>query len=532
MHSHPRSFNDRVFVAWRSPGRFTKNPDIVKLPSGRLLLVYSDTDGHWAQVSEILTLLKSDDGGRTWEKHREIAVARQPQDERLVTPRLSRLNDGRLVVICDHDDYTHFHEDQESGNWAWWSEDDGDTWSEYQITGIMGFEPDRMLDLPDGTLGVASHIMRGESQEFADILSISEDGGKTWKERSTIAHDGYHRFCEGAIVLLEGGELACVLRENHSAGIPSFVAFSSDCGKTWTDPQMTPFALHRPYAKQLPDGRVLVTGRNVNGGVGTYAWCGDLEEEAGTWSVGGPRGMKTIDLINGALVIDHDSSDGARFSLLPPESARSSFLFETRVKIEDSPGEPAAIMSVGTHNQHGGRSVIYISSDRVGPSFDRPDRNQPIDFTRYRTVTMKHHRGLFEVLVDGDRIISGCVFKDQSIPSETHGANPLRRTTFGQIGDRGNSYWKSVKYRVENPTLVDTSWSWEASGGEHPDQYQRDRLIQVHANDPNQDPNPDHGYSSWLFLDDGSIAFVDYTNYGDEPGLSHIVGLNFRPEEV
>ncbi len=532
MHVHPRSFIDRIFTVWRSPKRFTKNPDIVSLPSGRLLLIYSDTDGHWAQESEILTLLKSDDGGLSWQKHCEVAAARQPDDERLVTPRLSRLRDGRLVVICDHDDYGHFHEDQWSGNWAWWSSDDGDSWSAHQVTGIMGFEPDRIIDLPDGSLGVASHVMRRTSQEFAEILSVSTDGGQSWTERATIAHDGYHRLCEGALVLLdEGRQLACVMRENHSAGIPCFVAFSNDCGHTWSEPQTLPFALHRPYAKQLSDGRVLVTGRHVSGGVGTYGWCGDLHESAGSWSVGGPRGSHDVTVTEGSLVIDHARSDGCRYSMLPPESARSSFTFEAVVRVEGPVDEPVAIMSMGTHGQHGGPSVVYLSSGRAGTSFGRPDRSRPVDLSRFRTVTMRHHAGLFELLVDGRLVCCGCVFRDQSIPSEFHGADPLRRTTFGQIGGVGKSYWKSVRYRVQNPTLPDVVWEWDASRRTFPDQYQRDRLIQMHANDPSH-AAPDHGYSSWVLLDDGRIMWVDYTNLGDEAGTSHIVGLHFRPEEL
>ena len=150
----------------------------------------------------------------------------------------------------------------------------------------------------------------------------------------------------------------------------------------------------------------------------------------------------------------------------------------------------------------------------------------------WRKVTMRHRHGLFEVLVDGERLVSGCVFKDQGIPSEFHGADPLRRTTFGQIGELGKSFWRMITYHVENPTLDDVDWSWDAASGEYPDQYQRDRLIQMHANDPHQKHSPDHGYSSWLFLEDGRICFTDYTNRGDEPGLSHIVGLHFRPEEL
>ena len=49
--------------------------------------------------------MASDDGGQTWFKHREIDEADLiAGDERLVTPRLSYLNDGRLELdnnICE-----------------------------------------------------------------------------------------------------------------------------------------------------------------------------------------------------------------------------------------------------------------------------------------------------------------------------------------------------------------------------------------------------------------------------------------------
>ena len=61
MYMHPRSIVDKVFTIWPGRGRFTKNPDIVRLPEGRLLLVYSDTDQHWSQEAQILTILASDD---------------------------------------------------------------------------------------------------------------------------------------------------------------------------------------------------------------------------------------------------------------------------------------------------------------------------------------------------------------------------------------------------------------------------------------------------------------------------------------
>lgn len=532
MLIHTRSVNHKTFDVWRNPDRFTKNPDLVQLPSGQLMFVYADTDAHWARENVVLTLIASDDQGRTWYKLNEVARADLPQDERLVTPRLSCLSDGRLVVICDHDDYGHFHEEQPSGNWAWWSDDSGRTWSKPRVTGIEGFEPDRILELPDGTLGVATHLMLSQSQSFADILSVSEDRGRSWKRRSVIAHDGYHFFCEGAIVLLGGNRLACVLRENHSAGIPSFVAFSDDCGYTWSEPKMCPFALHRPYAKQLGDGRVFVTGRHVNGGLGTYGWCGDLEAEAGQWVVGGPRRKYAAELTDSALVITNQPAHECRYSLLPPESSSSEVLFEAVLMVEGASGEPAAFMSVSTHQWGEGPLVLYMGSDWIGFSVDRPDKKKYLDMTRERLVSIRHCNGLVQVVVDGDVVMSGCCRKGGAVPMDFWGGRPERRTQFGQIGDQGKSAWSRVRYQVKNPTLSDAAWEWNASGGKWPDQYQRKRLIQIHGNHPDRKGAPDGGYSSWVVLEDGRILFVDYTNVGDEHKRSHIVGVSIDPEDI
>lgn len=534
MLTHPRTVQHNVFEVWRSPGRFTKNPDVIRLDSGRLMLVYCDNDAHWSLETQIITILASDDDGRTWFKHREVDRADLREgDERLVTPRLSLLNDGRLVVIIDHDDFGHFHEDQPPGNWLYWSEDGGDTWSGHQETAIPGFEPDRILDLPDGRLGVVSHVMRGDSQEFAVVLSCSDDGGATWYEYATVAHDGYHRFCEGAIVIMGGGrELACLMRENHSAGIPSFVAFSRDNGRSWTAPQMLPFSIHRPYGKQLPDGRVLVTGRQVSGGLGTYAWCGDLHREAGQYAVGGPRRKYAAELTAEALVIRNKPEHECRYTLLPPESSRSEIVLEAEVRVEADGDEPVAYMAVSKIRGLRGPVVLYIGRSWIALTVQSIDFRKSVDMTRYRRLTVHHRRGLLQVRVDGETLIHGCVFREEDRLANFHGGGDLAaRTGFGQLGDAGASFWKRVTYRVTNPSLPQTNWVWQASAGEWPDEYQRRRLIQIHANHPDQKPSPDHGYSSWLELPDGRIFLVDYTNCGDQPHKSHLVGVYLHPED-
>ena len=527
VQPHPRSVRERVFDVWRHPGRFTKNPDIVELPSGQLMLVYSDTEQHLSREDQYLTLLVSDDQGKTWRQHGVVdSHDLREGEERLVTPRLSRLADGRLVVLIDQDDWGHFHEDQPPGLMCYWSADNGDTWTKAQHLTVKGFEPDRMLDLPDGSLGFSAHVMRGATQEFADVLYVSTDHGQTWSERATMAHDGYHRFCEGAIVILDGGkELACILRENHSAGLPDFVVFSQDNGYTWTKPQSLPFSFHRPYAKQLADGRVLVTGRNVLGGLGTFAWCGNLHREAGRYEVGGPAARFTAALKDEALVIENRPGEACRYTLLPPESSKSDVLFEARLKVEGPPGVPVAFLSVARVLAYSGPTLLSIASDGLWLTANSADERRRVDLTQYHDIAIRLRRGLLQVYVDDQVLFSSCVFWESLPLRDFLSQDPTKRTQFGALGDKGRSFWQRVSYRVFNPAEPQYTWQWKASNGRWPDQYQRDRLIQIHANPVAPKHSPDHGYSSWLPLRDGRILLVDYTNFGDEAGKSHLVGV-------
>jgi hypothetical protein len=437
------------------------------------------------------------------------------------------LKDGRLVVVVDHDDFGHFHVDQPSGNWAYWSTDGGLTWSDPQDTGIAGFEPDRMVELPDGRLAVASHVMLPEDQEFAEMLSCSDDGGKTWYTASTIAYDGYHRFCEGALVLFADGNLACVMRENHSRGIPSFVVFSRDSGKTWSRPQMLPFAIHRPYAKQLADGCVLVTGRHVNGPIGTYGWVGDLEAEAGTYQIGGPRTEYVAELTDEALVIENGPGMGCRYTLLPPESSLSEVLMEAVVKVEGQTDEPAAFMAISCLGV-----ALHIAPGGIGARRG-VDFQKKIDMTTYRKVTIHHKGGLIRVFVDDELLMQGPIFREDVPAGGWYGQGPLHSMTqFGEEGDRGRSFWRRFEYEVHNRTLEDSRWAWRAQDAKWPDQYQRQRMVQIHGNKISEDHQPDHGYSSWLVLPDGRIILVDYTNHGDPPGKSHLVAVHLDPADL
>ena len=107
----------------------------------------------------------------------------------------------------------------------------------------------------------------------------------------------------------------------------------------------------------------------------------------------------------------------------------------------------------------------------------------PFDMTQERDVAVSHRLGMLEIRVDGETLIRYRVRREGQVLDDRSG-NPAKRTQFGQLGDAGRSFWKRVSYSVKNPTLDDVEWSWDASSGEHPDEYHRTRMIQVYANDP------------------------------------------------
>jgi hypothetical protein len=501
---------------WRIPGRFTKNPDIIRFADGRMMLVFCDDDSHWAQEITRITTLESTDDGKTWGKRRVVAETdRRKGEERWITPRISLLRDGRVIIICDHDDYAHVHEDQSSGIWLWQSRDGGRSFGQPRLTGIPGIEPDRVVELADGTLLIAAHMSLAATRKLGQFVMRSTDGGSTWKDLRMIASDAVHLFCEGAIVVMQEGELACIMRENNHAGYPSYVSFSHDSGTNWSRVQPVPFAGDRPYALQLPDKRVLVTYRNQAGNRGTHAWIGRLDREC-EYRVCGTHYNDRVTLSREALETAGDKGAVTRYTMMPPESFWSDVLFEAAVQVKGRPGEAIGCAEIG---RLGVRldlfsDGIWLHRGAIDYATHPTDRHAAVDLTQPRTVRLEVVRGRLLVSVDGKPLINWVVMTEA----------PLRETYFGRLSDHeGSILWRRVHYELKNKTEPPFSWHWDSSQGGHPDQYQIDRVTVVMSNPP-VNPNfpPDNGYSSWLQLPDGSIYMVDYTTKGDPKPCSHL----------
>lgn len=93
------------------------------------------------------------------------------------------------------------------------------------------------LVLPSGEVAVFGS--RRKDDGMALVMSISGDGGKTWREIGTVATDPSPRadLGDGNAVRLKDGRLWSTYRRNHHGSSPDYaieVAESRDGGKTWT----------------------------------------------------------------------------------------------------------------------------------------------------------------------------------------------------------------------------------------------------------------------------------------------------------
>lgn len=167
------------------------------------------------------------------------------------------------------------------------SEDDGKTWSELKNVGDWGgvvvmasltplktgkghymamFHDDLRFMTPEGEKEYKEDKKTNTKRLFTLYKTFSDDGGMSWSKPEVILSRRDMNLCEPGIVRSpDGKQIAALLREN-SRRFNSQIIFSSDEGKTWTDPRPLPNELtgDRHVLKYAPDGRLLAVFRDIS----------------------------------------------------------------------------------------------------------------------------------------------------------------------------------------------------------------------------------------------------------------------------
>ena len=487
---------------------------MVETPEG-LLALYRLSDNHTAVDTRIMAA-DSRDGGRTWTGHRAIAHLNVWEHHAVwVAPQISRLGDGRLVVIVDRghrrpgDDWPMLTRWQQDGrgmaNHLLWSSDDGRSWSEPAKIDDVGGEPSYILEMADGTLAFTrteSRVWEGMYDPpapwgtgcYRSVIVFSDDGGRTWGRRAVVTDDPYQSDNEVALVELEPGHLMAFTRVGFGGGAfgqPSRIAHSLDGGRTWSRPSLTPWYGQRPIVGRLRSGRLLVTYRNRWGTPGSCAAvfdpAGSLRFEPASWILDERR----CRLEDAAMILEggNDREAAVEFSLYPAMHDGSQVDLEAELSLEPGPREGGCTISAGfCLRLHPDRLVV---EDRAGASAGEI----ALDATRPHSYRLLRGDGAIAVRVDGE----------ERLRRPLQGAD-TRLVRFG--ADRpGRSRWLRVAARVDNPGDYSIDWSWNASRG-FPDRFRRERIVRLDRGGEGSDS----GYGGWTQTHDGAIVIVDYTN--------------------
>ena len=243
--------DDSIYEAW---------PDVVQTEQGKLLCVFTQCSHHLNRENSRIMLTESLNRGRTWSPKKPLTEICS-RDHYYNCARISRLRSGELAILCDK---VRRDENAESEIHLWLAGPEGEDWKGPIVYPFRGIVPDKLLQLENGRLLIAAHFLREQTGKLEQYLWYSDDDGKTWSDRVTVAADPRYNLCEASILPLEDGALVAFLRENSHAGYDMMKVFSYDNGETWSPVYPTSVDCgHRPVAGFLQDGTVMITYRFI-----------------------------------------------------------------------------------------------------------------------------------------------------------------------------------------------------------------------------------------------------------------------------
>ena len=265
--------NSRQVIVDKEERQYLGHPTTLLLDDGKTILtVYPKGHGKGEIVYK-----KSTDGGISWSERLKTP---QSWETSLEVPTIFKTTDPKgkshLIMFSGLYPARLAH-----------SEDDGITWSELEPAGNWGgvvvmasltalntgrghymalFHDDMRFMTSDGQEKYREDRKTNQQVLFTLYKTFSFDGGLTWSPPEQILSRRDMNLCEPGIVRSpDGKKLALLLRENARRA-NSQIIFSSDEGKSWSNPEPLQNELNgdRHVLKYTPDGRLLVVFRDIS----------------------------------------------------------------------------------------------------------------------------------------------------------------------------------------------------------------------------------------------------------------------------
>ncbi|MDO5581483.1 MAG: sialidase family protein [Planctomycetia bacterium] len=253
--------NRQTIIAEGTDQIYQGHPTTVLLPNGKTIFVVWSIN----HAGYCGSLKRSDDGGLTWS-----GLLKTPESWKNVKncPAIYRLPDPngkyRLVIYAT---------DKSGKIFCMYSNDEGKSWSDP----VLSFAHPRWVHMPWCSvipIDQGKRLLAGtvaprprDPDRISDqiIACTSTDGGLTWNDMKVICDvPGFYASEPCFIRSPNGKEIACLTRESSRRG-NSWITFSRDEGKSWSDPRQVRGSLtgDRHVARYLPDGRLIIVFRDM-----------------------------------------------------------------------------------------------------------------------------------------------------------------------------------------------------------------------------------------------------------------------------
>ena len=285
----PRMLNAQRSLVYKAPDHYANQAIVALLQSGEVVVVFNEERGLAHADNGFTSLIRSRDGGRTWDPASYQVVLPATELEGNWDPAITQLFDGTVLVnVCltayfqrgmawegpQYDAGAYLRYKGWTGTAILKSADDGRTWSRPIPVNCRpmrhGGTRCPVLELPDGGLLLPVYGMKYADGLYASddvtraYLVRSDDGGDNWEYFATLAYDPAHitSFSEPALLRLRDGRLICTLRAHRApAQRPDniYLVVSEDDGHTWSQPRRLNLWGFPTHLIHLQDGRVLMT---------------------------------------------------------------------------------------------------------------------------------------------------------------------------------------------------------------------------------------------------------------------------------
>lgn len=264
----------KQFLVSRDDSIYEAFPAIVLTEKDNLVCVFLECTRHTDRSFTRIVYKISHDRGRTWGEKIPLTEGTEGLGYYYDCPSISRLKDNRLVIVTNRiiqNKDTEWHSFDETITEMYFGNTEGTNWEGPIETPVKGIVPDTLCELSTGRWLLSCHQKSKKHGYLEQMLWYTDNRGESWVGPVTLASQKGLNFCEVSILQLPDQTLVAFLRENSGTGLGCYKAISKDQGKTWEGPYCMPIpGCHRPVARMLRSGKIMLTYRFYPGGPAGY----------------------------------------------------------------------------------------------------------------------------------------------------------------------------------------------------------------------------------------------------------------------